>query len=99
MLEDIQDFNIAMKTSVLLWVAATVPIVTETLVSFCLPAIVTVKGEEFQKLTERRQGARITAINSKDLKLISLKYTRICSDHFLSVKSSEQKTKQIRIGS
>ena len=53
----------------------------------CLPATVTVKGEKFRKLTKRGRGALITAINVKDLKHISLKYTRVCSDHFVSVKS------------
>ena len=54
----------------------------------CSPAIVMVKGENFQKLTEWRRGAWITASNRKDLKQISLKYTCICFDHFVSVKSS-----------
>ena len=54
----------------------------------CLPAIVTVKGEKFQKLTEWREGHGSLAINRKGLKQISLKYTRVCSDHFVSVKPS-----------
>ena len=55
---------------------------------FSLPAIVTVKDKEFRKLTVQQRGAWITAINRKDMKQNSLKYTCICSNHFISIKSS-----------
>ena len=54
-----------------------------------LPAIVTGKGEALRELTERRRRAWLDAINRKDIREGNLKYTRVCSDTFISGNPSD----------
>ena len=90
----LRDFNIAMKTSVLLWVMATVPIVTETLVSF-VASDCDSQRREISKTDGMATRGVDHCYQQKDQKQISLKYTHVCSDHFVSVKPSAME--QIRI--
>lgn len=56
---------------------------------FRLPAVISHQGEQTRLLSERRRRQWLAAIRREDIKLENYKYTRICSDHFLSGKPSE----------
>ena len=53
---------------------------------FRFPEIVSNNGEEGLTLSKKRRDKWLACISREDLTEIKLRYTRICSDHFVSGK-------------
>ena len=61
---------------------------TKTKRFFCLPTVLTHRGEEMATLSKERQRKWLNAIHRSDINPASHRHVRVCSDHFITGQPS-----------